>query len=99
MWINGLEAVKAKLGVKQVYDLSATPFFLRGSGYSTTTPIGKKLNEGVLFPWVVSDFALIDAIECGIAKVPRVPVADDTMKDDPIYRRLWDTSPSETHAE
>ena len=45
----------------------------------------------MLFPWVVSDFALIDAIECGIAKVPRVPVADDTMRGDPIYRRLWDT--------
>ena len=90
LWINGIEAVKAKIGVKQVYDLSATPFFLSGSGYSTTTPSGKKLNEGVLFPWVVSDFALIDSIECGIAKVPRVPVADDTMKGDPIYRRLWD---------
>ena len=90
LWINGIEAVKAKIGVKQVYDLSATPFFLSGSGYSTTTLSGKKLNEGVLFPWVVSDFALIDAIECGIAKVPRVPVADDTMKGDPIYRRLWD---------
>ena len=90
LWINGIEAVKAKIGVKQVYDLSATPFFLRGQGYSTTTPSGKKLNEGVLFPWVVSDFALIDSIECGIAKVPRVPVADDTMRGDPIYRRLWD---------
>ncbi len=91
LWINGLEAVKAKLGIKHVYDLSATPFFLKNSGYSTTTPSGKKLIEGVLFPWVVSDFALIDAIECGIAKVPRVPVADDTMRGDPIYRRLWDT--------
>lgn len=91
LWINGLEAVKAKLGIKHVYDLSATPFFLKNSGYSTTTPSGKKLTEGVLFPWVVSDFALIDAIECGIAKVPRVPVADDTMKGAPIYRRLWDT--------
>ncbi len=90
LWINGIEAVKAKIGVKQVYDLSATPFFLSGQGYSTITPSGKKLNEGVLFPWVVSDFALIDSIECGIAKVPRVPVADDTMKGDPIYRRLWD---------
>ena len=90
LWINGIEAVKAKIGVKQVYDLSATPFFLGGSGYSMTTPSGKKLNEGVLFPWVVSDFALIDAIESGIAKVPRVPVADDMMKGDPIYRRLWD---------
>jgi type III restriction enzyme len=33
MWISGLEAVKRKLGISLVYDLSATPFFLRGSGY------------------------------------------------------------------
>ena len=91
LWISGLYAVQEKIGIKTVYDLSATPFFLSGSGYSTTTQSGKKLKEGVLFPWVVSDFALIDAIESGIAKVPRVPVADDTMASDPIYRRLWDT--------
>ena len=48
-----------KIGVKAVYDLSATPFFLQGSGYP----------EGTLFPWVVSDFSLIDAIEAGIVKV------------------------------
>lgn len=80
VWISGLEAVKAKIGVKAIYDLSATPFFLRGSGYS----------EGTLFPWVVSDFSLIDAIESGIVKVPRVPVADDSMTGEyPTYRELW----------
>jgi type III restriction enzyme len=80
VWISGLEAVKAKIGLKVVYDLSATPFFLRGSGYP----------EGTLFPWVVSDFALIDAIECGIVKVPRVPVSDDWMKGElPAYRDIW----------
>ena len=40
VWISGIEAVKAKIGVKAIYDLSATPFFLRGSGYP----------EGTLFP-------------------------------------------------
>jgi len=80
VWISGLEAVNAKLGIKAVYDLSATPFFLRGSGYP----------EGTLFPWVVSDFSLIDAIECGIVKVPRVPVADNSMTgDQPTFRDLW----------
>lgn len=80
VWISGIEAVKAKIGVKSIYDLSATPFFLRGSGYS----------EGTLFPWVVSDFSLIDAIEAGIVKVPRVPVADDSMTgEQPTYRDLW----------
>jgi type III restriction enzyme len=80
VWISGLEAVRDQIGLKVVYDLSATPFFLRGSGYS----------EGTLFPWVVSDFSLIDAIESGIVKVPRVPVADDSMKgDQPTYRDIW----------
>jgi type III restriction enzyme len=80
VWISGLEAVQAKLGIKVVYDLSATPFFLRGSGYS----------ENLLFPWVVSDFSLIDAIESGIVKVPRVPVADESMVgEQPTYRDLW----------
>ena len=53
IWISGLEAVKRKIGLRAIYDLSATPFFLKGSGYP----------EGTLFPWVVSDFSLIDAIE------------------------------------
>ena len=80
IWINGIAAVKNKLGVRAIYDLSATPFFLRGSGYQ----------EGTLFPWVVSDFSLIDAIESGIVKVPRVPVSDDSgTGDSPTYRDLW----------
>ncbi|MFN8485365.1 MAG: DEAD/DEAH box helicase family protein [Anaerolineae bacterium] len=90
VWISGLEAVKAKLGVKVIYDLSATPFFLRGSGYTKLTADGKRITEGILFPWVVSDFSLIDAIESGIVKVPRVPVADDSMVgEQPTYRDLW----------
>ena len=81
LWISGLEVVKRKLGVPVVYDLSATPFFLRGSGY----------DEGTLFHWVVSDFSLIDAIECGIVKLPRVPVADNVPGAEmPMFRNLWD---------
>jgi len=80
VWISGLEAIKEKIGIRTIYDLSATPFFLRGSGFS----------EGTLFPWVVSDFSLIDAIESGIVKVPRVPVSDDSMTGEmPTYRNLW----------
>jgi len=79
--ISGIESVKRKLGLAGVYDLSATPFFLRGSGYL----------EGTLFPWTVSDFSLMDAIECSIVKLPRVPVADNIPGGDmPMYRNLWD---------
>lgn len=80
LWISGIEAVKRKLDVRTVFDLSATPFFLRGSGYA----------EGTLFPWTACDFSLMDAIECGIVKLPRVPVADNVPSADvPIYRELW----------
>lgn len=80
VWISGLEAVTKKIGTRAIFDLSATPFFLKGSGY----------DEGTLFPWVVSDFALIDAIESGIVKIPRVPVADNSgTGEQPTYRNLW----------
>ena len=70
-----------KLGLAREIDLSATPFFLRGSGYA----------EGTLFPWTMSDFSLMDAIECGIVKLPRVPVAENIPGDDmPMFRNLWE---------
>ncbi len=81
VWITGLEAVKKHLGLTRVLDLSATPFFLSGSGYV----------EGTLFPWTMSDFSLMDAIECGIVKLPRVPVADNIPGAEmPMFRNLWD---------
>ncbi len=81
LWISGLEAVNHKLGLARVFDLSATPFFLSGSGYV----------EGTLFPWTMSDFSLMDAIECGIVKLPRVPVADNIPGEDmPKFRNLWE---------
>jgi type III restriction enzyme len=81
LWISGLEAVNRKLGLARVIDLSATPFFLSGSGYV----------EGTLFPWTMSDFSLMDAIECGIVKLPRVPVAENIPGDEmPVYRNLWE---------
>jgi type III restriction enzyme len=81
VWISGIETVADKLGVSRVFDLSATPFFLSGSGY----------REGTLFPWTMSDFSLMDAIECGIVKLPRVPVAENLPGTEmPMYRDLWE---------
>ena len=81
LWITGLEIVTRKLGINRIIDLSATPFFLRGSGYA----------EGTLFPWTMCDFSLMDAIECGIVKLPRVPVADNIPGEEmPMYRNLWE---------
>ena len=47
-----------------VHDLSATPRFIERGEARTDS----------LFPWTVSDFPLTDSIECGMVKIPRVPV-------------------------
>jgi type III restriction enzyme len=79
VWISGLSTIAKKVGIKNVYDLSATPFYLSSSGRE----------EGTLFEWVVSDFDLTDAIEAGLVKIPHTPVSDDTASEIPKYRHIW----------
>src|SRR5262245_45517648 len=92
VWLAGLDRInnaglagEKTPSILACVDLSATPFYLDNSGYPAGSP----------FPWLVSDFGLVDAIEAGIVKVPRLPVRDDTGKKDevgrpdPKYYRLW----------
>jgi len=79
IWIQGLDRISSACGIRFCVDLSATPFYVGGSGYP----------EGEPFPWIVSDFGLVDAIESGITKIPRLPVSDTTGRPDPKYFRLW----------
>ena len=79
VWIDGLDTINAACGIELCIDLTATPFYIRGSGYP----------EGSPFPWIVSDFSLVDAIESGITKIPRLPAIDNTGRPDPKYFRLW----------
>jgi type III restriction enzyme len=82
VWYEGIRQMKL-LGykVQHVYDLSATPYYLKGSGYP----------EYSLFPWVVSDFGLVDAIESGLVKIPFLPSADDTIGlTDPVLRNIYE---------
>ena len=80
VWVDGLDRINAACGIDVCIDLSATPFYLQGSGYP----------EGSPFPWIVSDFGLVDAIESGITKIPRIPVSDTTGRPDPKYFKLWE---------
>ena len=85
VWIEALDRLNnvggnGKLGISLCVDLSATPFYIKGSGHP----------EGRPFPWIVSDFGLVDAIESGIVKIPRLPVLDTTGRPDPKYFRLWE---------
>lgn len=79
IWVQGLDRINKACGIKFCVDLSATPFYIKGSGFP----------EGEPFPWIVSDFGLVDAIESGITKIPRLPVSDTTGQPDPKYFRLW----------
>jgi type III restriction enzyme len=79
VWINGLDTLNQAVGIRFCVDLSATPFYIAGSGYI----------EGAPLPWLVSDFGLVDAIESGIVKIPRLPVSDTTGRPEPKYFRLW----------
>jgi type III restriction enzyme len=86
VWLDGLDRIDnctaypvSNPGISICLDLSATPFYLKGSGYP----------EGRPFPWIVSDFGLVDAIESGIVKIPRLPVLDTTGRPDPKYFKLW----------
>ena len=79
IWVQGLDKINQAAGVRFCVDLSATPFYISGSGHP----------EGHPFPWLVSDFSLVDAIESGIVKIPRLPVDDTTGRPEPRYFRLW----------
>jgi type III restriction enzyme len=80
VWVSGLDRIQAARSLNFCVDLSATPFYLRGSGHE----------EGRPFPWLVSDFGLVDAVESGIVKIPRIPVDDNSGQPEPKYFRLWE---------
>ena len=42
-----------------------------------------------MFPWVVSDFPLMDSIESGLVKIPQVPVDDDSASERVQWRNLY----------
>lgn len=81
VWFRGLKEISQRFKVQHIYDLSATPYYLQGSGYQPYS----------LFPWVVSDFGLIEAIESGLVKIPFLPESDDAQAlDMPVLRNLYE---------
>ena len=84
IWIEGLDRINKlaggrKRGINLCVDLSATPFFIQGSGNEVGKP----------FPWIVSDFGLLDAIESGLVKIPQLPTRDITGAEEAAYFNIW----------
>lgn len=84
LWFGILASLKGQGRLGRVFDLSATPMYLK-------RPI--ELDNEV-FPWTVSDYSLIDAIEAGLVKIPTVPIRDDaepTRGQLPVWRNIYST--------
>lgn len=85
IWIEGLDRINKlaagsrKRGINFCVDLSATPFYIQGSGNEVGKP----------FPWIVSDFGLLDAIESGLVKIPQLPSRDVSGADEAAYFNIW----------
>ena len=79
LWFSAIQTLHKQGRLESVYDLSATPMYLR---------VPPNLDYP-LFPWVISDYPLIEAVEAGLTKVPRVPVSDDTRANEPAYRNIF----------
>ena len=77
LWFSTLQHLHDVDMLGAVFDMSATPMFISRSADTDTE----------LFPWIVSDYPLIEAIEAGLTKIPRVPVSDtDESKK---YRNIF----------
>jgi len=78
VWFGALEALRGAGRLGPVYDFSATPIFIEGTD-----------RRERMFPWVVSDFPLMDSIESGLVKIPQVPVDDDSASERVQWRNLY----------
>ena len=83
LWFSALQHLDDVGRLGMVFDMSATPMFISNTSQYETE----------LFPWVVSDYPLIDAIEAGLTKIPRVPVEDLTGQDEPKFRNIFNYIP------
>lgn len=81
VWVEGLARIHRDREILRCVDFSATPMYPQAVG-------GEKAFRP--FEWIVSDFGLVDAIECGLVKVPRIPTDDDSGRSIPKYRNLWE---------
>ncbi|MDE0139495.1 MAG: DEAD/DEAH box helicase family protein [bacterium] len=80
VWFNAIRDLHREGRLLAVCDFSATPMFI-----STAA----RKHGGELFPWVVSDFPLMEAIESGLVKIPRLPVDDDAESFDVKWRAIY----------
>ena len=81
-WFEGIRQIRDTGLLRYVVDMSATPIFL---AQSNPRP----------FDWIVSDYSLIDAIEAGLTKIPRVPTSTNRSNDSELRDIFSHTDPKQ----
>src|SRR5207248_7658840 len=79
VWMDGLDRIHRNRRINFCIDLSATPYYLARAGEDTNR----------IFPWVVSDFGLTDAIESGLVKIPQLAHSDPSGEAEARYFNIW----------
>jgi type III restriction enzyme len=79
VWIDGLDRIHKNRRINFCVDLSATPYYLARAAEDTNR----------IFPWVVSDFGLTDAIESGLVKIPQLAHSDPSGEEQAAYFNIW----------
>ena len=82
-WFTGIRHIRDADLLAYVTDMSATPIFL---AQSNPRP----------FYWIVSDYSLVDAIEAGLTKIPRVPTRTTTEQNSRL-RDIFSNTESNGH--
>ena len=75
VWFQGIRYLRDAGRLHYAADLSATPTYI-----TQENPLPVE--------WIVSDYSLVDAIEAGLTKIPKVPTLE-TNRHRPRYRDLW----------
>ena len=83
-WFESIRRIQGQNLLHYVTDMSATPIFL---AQSSPRP----------FDWIVSDYSLVDAIEAGLTKIPRVPT-HTSLKDEAEFRDIFGSTESKQTA-
>ena len=95
VWMEALQELRThpKIRFEQVIDVTATPIFIdprRTHGYSS-----RRADDDVehqrLFPWIVSEYALVEAMESGLVKIARPPDGDE-HSDERKLRNLYEAN-------
>lgn len=82
MWANAIKQIQESDMLEFVLDFSATPMYLTR----------QKNMESTVFPWTITDYPLLESIESGLVKIPRLPSIDSAESNQDLARRIYENT-------